>query len=184
MIFVVWYLLAYTHNQKFATYTCYLIHVTWYLLPDACYMMLATWWLVRDILYLLLVTGYRILVQNCVKWLLAVQNYHNCSQLFKFVEKSLNVHMDETCSNLFQMDPSEWFKIVQNGLVQNISKTLKIVKKFAPSRSSSIAKLIFNFNYVERWDGYILNFPSHPPPPTRPHPSGEVRNDLWNNTYN
>ena len=26
------------------------------------------------------------------------------------------------------------------------------------------AKLIFNFNFnlVERWDGYILNFPSHP----------------------
>ena len=27
-----------------------------------------------------------------------------------------------------------------------------------------IAKLSFNFNYnlVESWDGYILNFPSHP----------------------
>ena len=30
---------------------------------------------------------------------------------------------------------------------------------------SIIAKLSFNFNYnlVESWDGYILNFPSHPP---------------------
>ena len=29
---------------------------------------------------------------------------------------------------------------------------------------NSIAKLSFNFNYnlVESWDGYILNFPSHP----------------------
>ena len=33
-----------------------------------------------------------------------------------------------------------------------------------------IAKLSFNFNFnlVERWDGYIINFPIHPP-------TGEVR---------
>ena len=46
-----------------------------------------------------------------------------------------------------------------------------------------IAKLSFNFNYnlVESWDGYILNFPSDPA--THP-PTGEVWNDLWNDTYN
>ena len=50
------------------------------------------------------------------------------------------------------------------------------------SQPNYIAKLIFNFNfnYVERWDGYILNVPIHP----STHPSGEVRNDLWNETYN
>ena len=39
-----------------------------------------------------------------------------------------------------------------------------------------IAKLRFNFNFnlVESWDGYILNFPIHPPT----HPSGQVRENL------
>ena len=34
-----------------------------------------------------------------------------------------------------------------------------------PNVSFVFAKLSFNFNYnlVESWDGYILNFPSHPP---------------------
>ena len=34
-----------------------------------------------------------------------------------------------------------------------------------------------NYNLVESWDGYILNIPIHPP-------TGEVRNDLWNEAYN
>ena len=45
----------------------------------------------------------------------------------------------------------------------------------------NVAKLIFNFNFnlIERLDGYILNIPSPSHPPT-----GEVRNDLWNEAYN
>ena len=38
-----------------------------------------------------------------------------------------------------------------------------------------IAKLNSNFNF--NLSGYILNIPSHPP-------TGEVRNDLWNEAYN
>ena len=37
--------------------------------------------------------------------------------------------------------------------------------------------LNFNFNWVEKLDGYILNIHSHPP-------NREVRNDLWNEAYN
>ena len=50
-----------------------------------------------------------------------------------------------------------------------------------------VAKLSFNFNYNlnESWDGYILDFPSRPAthhPAT--HPFEQVRNYLWNETYN
>ena len=47
-----------------------------------------------------------------------------------------------------------------------------------------IAKLSFNFNYnlVESWDGYILNFPSHPP--TQPEKYGMTSSSTANFEYN
>ena len=52
------------------------------------------------------------------------------------------------------------------------------------------AKFSFNFNYnlVESWDGYILNFPSHPPPtnppPTNPEKYGMTFASTANFDYN
>ena len=52
-----------------------------------------------------------------------------------------------------------------------------------------IAKLSFNFNYnlIESWDGYVLNFPSHPPtthPPTQPEKYGMTSASTANFDYN
>ena len=47
------------------------------------------------------------------------------------------------------------------------AQKIKIMRKSGIHSSVPLfAKLSFNFNHnlVESWDGYILNFPSHPPP--------------------
>ena len=49
-----------------------------------------------------------------------------------------------------------------------------------------IAKLSFNFNYnlVESWDGYILNFPSHPATHQPTHPEKYGMTSAANFDYN